>query len=250
MLNSCLDFPVRPIDIHRRFAVPDTRALLRLRPAVLAFLLLVAIPLTASAQPFSWSIPSGVETWSTDHVHTVLWSGGPAAPVNIYLVALPANVVVQAVTISASNDGEAVFRLSDTLVPGTYQLYIEDNIPTTWTYGPEFQIRASEPCISPCTQGATGSPALVCGQTQAQAESLAIALVQSQIACGMAGTVDLNSIQIETTLLAVGAFNCPSGYTGAYAVEASGIWCCCHEPLPVTPVSWSDVKLLNRYRGE
>lgn len=227
----------------------DTRDLPSIRLVVFAALLLVAIPPTASAQPFTWSIPSGTETWTTGHVHTILWSGGPAANVNIHLIEQPFNTIAQTVTLNASNDGEAVFRLA-LLAAGTYQMYIEDTAQTTWAYGPYFQVLASEPCVSPCTGGATGAPALVCGQTQAEAESLATALVQSYVACGMAGTIDPNSIQIETTLLAVGGYSCPSGYSGAYAVEASGTWCCCHQPVPVSPVSWSRVKLVNRYRGD
>jgi len=222
----------------------DVHALQRIRSVVVAAFLLTAVPLTAGAQPFAWSVPTGTETWSTGHVHTVLWSGGPATLVNVYLIHIPANVVAQIVVLSASNDGETVFRLSNALAAGTYQMYIEDTAQTTWTYGPQFQVRNSEPCVSTCTQGATGSPALVCGQTQAQAESLAIALVQSQINCGMAGNLDPNSIAIETTLLAVGAYPCPPGYTGAYAVEASAIWCCCQQPVVTTPMPWSRVKLL------
>jgi len=217
------------------------------RLVCLAVLLLAMIPVSASAQPFSWSIPSGTETGSTEHVHTILWSGGPALPVNIHLIHQPSNTIAQTVVTGTFNDGEYVFRLSTSLAPGTYQMYIEDAVQSTWAYGPLFHIQVSEPCISPCKGGATGAPVLVCGQTQAEAESLAVVAVQPAIQCGMAGILDTNSIQIETTLLAVGAYPCPAGYSGAYAVEASAIWCCCQQPTPVVPVSWSRVKLLNRY---
>lgn len=224
----------------------NIRGLHRIRPVAAAALALVAIPAMAFAAPFGWSVPSGIETWGTGHVHTVLWTGGPAGNVNIYLILLPANVVAQTVTINHANDGAVQFRLSATLSPGTYQLYIEDTVPTTWTYGPEFHVRVTEPCVSPCVSGALGSPALVCGQTQAEAEALAIALAQSEIACGMAGDLDPNSIDIETTLLNVGGFACPSGYGGAYAVEASALWCCCPRPVGVQPAPWSRVKTLYR----
>ncbi len=228
----------------------NIEALHRFRSALATLLLLVVVPGAASAAPFAWSVPSGVETWSTEHVHTVLWSGGPASPINIYLIQLPMNVVAQTVALNDTNDGERQFRLSATLAPGTYQLYIEDTAQTTWTYGFQFHIQVSDPCISPCTSGALGSPALVCGQTQAEAEALAIALAQSQIACGMAGDIDPNSIRIETTLLNVGGFACPSGYGGAYAVEASAIWCCCPRPVDVQPMPWSRVKSLYRELGD
>jgi hypothetical protein len=211
-------------------------------------LLLALVPAAAGAGvPFTWSVPAGGETWTTGHVHTILWSGGPASPVNIYLIG-PGNVVAQVITTGAVNDGEYVFRLAAGLTPGTYQIYIEDNTPTEWTYGPSFTIQTSGSleCDSRCTSGGTGAPALVCGQTQAQAEALAIALVQSYVACGMAGNVDPGSVEIETTLLAVGAFNCPPGYSGAYAVEASGLWCCCPEPVSDQPQPWSHVKSLYR----
>ncbi len=222
----------------------DIAALHRIRPILATALLLAVIPAAAGAQPFAWSVPSGTETWSIGHVHTVLWSGGPASQVNLHLIAVPANVVAQTVVVNDVNDGERVFRLSASLAPGTYVMYIEDTAQTTWTYGPEFQIAASDSCVSPCTGGALGAPALVCGQTQAQAEALAIGLAQSQIGCGMAGNVDPNSIAIETTLLAVGAYPCPSGYSGAYAVEASALWCCCPEPVGTQSTPWSRVKMI------
>lgn len=230
--------------------MPDIRALHRIRPVVATGLLLAVLPAAASAVPFTWSVPSGIETWSTEHVHTVLWSGGPASPVNVYLIQVPSNLTAQTVTLNDSNDGEAMFRLSASLAPGTYKLYIEDTAQTTSAYGPEFHVSVSEPCVSPCTGGALGAPAVVCGQTQAEAEALALALAQSQISCGMAGNVDPNSIQIETTLLSVGAFPCPAGYGGAYAVEASAIWCCCQEPVGLHPAPWSRVKALYRELGE
>jgi hypothetical protein len=205
---------------------------------------LAVLPGLALAQPFAWSIPSGVESWSTGHVHTILWTGGPASNVNIYLIQQPMNVVAQVVVTNDVNDGERQMRLAATLTPGTYQFYIEDTAQTTWTYGPQFHIATNPDCVPPCTGGALGAPALVCGQTQAQAEALATALAQSYIACGMAGDLDLGSVQIETTLLSVGAFPCPSGYSGAYAVEASAIWCCCPRPVNVQPSPWSLVKSL------
>jgi hypothetical protein len=177
-------------------------------------------------------------------VHTILWSGGPAAPVNIYLIHQPTNTVAQVVTLNDVNDGQMVFRLSGTLVPGTYQLYIEDVGPTTWAYGPQFHVESIPGCVEPCVSFATGAPEVVCGQTQAEAEALAIALVQSHMTCGMSGTIDPNSIDIETTLLAVGAFPCPSGYSGAYAVEVSAQWCCCQRPVGAEVAPWSRVKSL------
>lgn len=195
-------------------------------------------------------MPSGIESWSTEHVHTVLWSGGPASPVNLYLIQQPINVVAQIAVLGDVNDGAAQFRLSATLAPGTYQMYIEDTAQTTWTYGPRFHIAVSTPCTVPCTGGALGAPVVVCGQTQAEAEALAIALAQSHVACGMAGDVDLNSIQIETTVLNVGAYPCPAGYSGAYAVEASAIWCCCPRPVRTQPAPWSRVKSLYRELGD
>jgi hypothetical protein len=230
--------------------VLDIRALHHVRPAVASGLLLVALPALAGAAPFAWSVPSGIETWSTGHVHTVLWSGGPASPVNIHLIQLPANVIAQTVVLGDVNDGERVFRLSASLAPGTYQMYIEDTAQTEWAYGPQFHVAVTEPCVAPCTGGALGAPALVCGQTQAEAEALAIALAQSQIGCGMAGSVDPNSIEIETTLLAVGAYPCPAGYGGAYAVEASAVWCCCLPPVGTQDTPWTGVKSLYRDRRD
>jgi len=225
--------------------VLDIRVLRRFRSIWFAFSVLL-LPAASHAVPFSWTIPSGTETWGTGHVHTILWSGGPAAQVNIYLIHQPSNTVAQTVTLNDVNDGEMFFRLSGTLVPGTYQLYIEDVGPTTWTYGPQFHIETVPSCVAPCVSFATGAPAIVCGQTQADAEALAIALVQSQLNCGMSGTIDPNSIDIETTLLAVGAFPCPSGYSGAYAVEASAQWCCCPRPVESEVAPWSQVKSLYR----
>lgn len=224
----------------------DIRVPRCVRSVVAAALLVAALPLAANAAPFSWAIPSGVETWSTDHVHTILWSGGPAGSVNIYLINVSLNMSLQTVVLNSPNDGEAAFRLGNSLPPGTYLFYIEDTAVTTWTYGPQFEIQATPACVSPCTQGAFGAPLVVCGQTQAEAESLAIALAEMHIACGMAGTVDPATISIETTLLAVGGFNCPAGYTGAYAVEVSAVWCCCQQPVLTLPSSWSQVKAMYR----
>jgi hypothetical protein len=214
--------------------------------AIATALFLATLPLAAQAQPFGWLLPMGGESWSTDHVHTVRWNGGPAMPVNLYLVNVPMNTVEQTIALGETNDGEYVFRINSTVPPGTYTIYIEDVVPQSWAYSPQFHIQPTPPCVSPCTQGAFGSPLLVCGQTQAEAESLAVALAQSHIQCGMAGNVVPGSVSIETTLVNVGPYNCPPGYGGAYAVEVSAVWCCCHEPTGIEGRTWSGIKALYR----
>ncbi|HEX7880329.1 MAG TPA: hypothetical protein VF720_13020 [Candidatus Eisenbacteria bacterium] len=216
------------------------------RTILTAVTLAAVAPAIALAVPYTWAVPMGGETWGTGHVHTLLWSGGPANPTNIYLIHVPSNTVAQVVALNTVNDGEVQFRLNSGLAPGPYLFYIEDNIPTEWTYGPEIQIRETPACIAPCTQGSFGAPLTVCGQTQAEAESLAIALAQSHISCGMAGNVVPGSVSIETTLINVGGYPCPAPYGGAYAVEVSAVWCCCHEPTDVEGRTWSGIKVLLR----
>jgi hypothetical protein len=222
-----------------------------LRTSLLAFsaaiLLTAATSTVSSAQPFTLTLPAGGETWTAGTTHTLYWTGGnPTWNVNLVFIDVTNSVVYEYFNLNSANTGEAVYTLPASLPTGTYQFYIEEVNDSTWTYGPIFTIVAGPDCGSNCQVIGTAPPSLVCGQTQAEAESLATALARSNLVCNSGYILDQSSIVVDVTLLAVGSFNCPSGYSGAYAVEASAVACCCSLPVPTETGTWSRIKSLIR----
>src|SRR5205823_5622719 len=80
----------------------------------------------ASAQPFTWLLPSGGETWTAGTTHTVEWSGGPASTVNVYIDRLSPFQVADVVGNGLPNTGFAYWTIPSGLTPGAYQVYVED----------------------------------------------------------------------------------------------------------------------------
>jgi hypothetical protein len=220
-----------------------------LRTALLTFsaavLLTAATSTRSHAQPFALTLPAGGETWTAGTSHTLYWSGGnPTWNVNLALIDVTNNLTVQFFNMNGLNNGETVYTLPANLPSGTYSFYIEEVAFATWTYGPSFTIQAGPDCGSNCQVIGTAPPSLVCGATQAIAESLATALAKSNLVCTVGNVLDLSSVMVDVTLLSVGAFNCPVGYTGAYAVEASAVACCCALPVPTQQGTWGKIKSL------
>jgi hypothetical protein len=215
--------------------------------ALLAVLVLAAAPARSEAQPFTLTLPAGGETWTAGTSHTLYWTGGsPTWSVNMAFIDVTNAVVYQYFNLNGPNNGETVFTLPAGLPAGTYQFYIEEVNDSTWTYGPQFTIQEGPDCGSTCTAIGTAPPSVVCGQTQAEAESLATALATSNLVCQSGMILDQSSIMVDVTLLAIGAFPCPGGYSGAYAVEASAVACCCELPVPVELGTWGRIKSILR----
>jgi hypothetical protein len=104
----------------------------------LALGLAVAIffaPHTAQAQPYTWSIPFGGETWTAGTTHTVHWSAGPTGVnANVYLISLSPFQNLGAISLNVPFPQFTSWAIPSNLPPGAYQLYVEDVATTTFLY--------------------------------------------------------------------------------------------------------------------
>jgi hypothetical protein len=224
------------------FHAPLRRALLVLSIACFS-LGLAAAP--SQGQTFNWLVPTSADTFTVGVPHGLYWTGGPAANVNIFVIDMNTFSNVGYVVLNSPNTGEVVWNIPNTLPQGPYQLYIEDVGTTTWTYSETFFLRTRGTCATGCLSVATTQPWVVCGQTASQAESLAraAALAELESQCSQGYTIDLTTVQYNVSFITFGGFNCPAGYSGAWAYEASATACCCPEPLPTLPSTWGNIKV-------
>jgi len=220
-----------------------------LRIALLCSALLAATVVPAAAQTFTWTLPAGGETWTAATTHTVEWSGGPASNCNVWLIQISPPQAIGIFAPNVPNNGATSWTIPANLATGSYQLYIEDTIQSTWTYGPIFTVNAAPACAPNCVLTSVAMPFFnppegVCGTTAAQASGFAQSWAQSHFACPSGYTLDQSSMVIDVTFLPVGV--CLAGYGGAFIAEASAVACCCAEPTQTKRSTWGRIKSIYR----
>jgi hypothetical protein len=230
---------------------------------VTAVLLSAALPSAALASAPTWMVPAGGETWTAGTHHTIEWSGGGANATIFALVLVEvANPALSNwVTVGAffPNNGYIGFTIPVNVNPGAYYLMMGiDQDPGGPYNGPIFNIQAAPECLSGCYQvwanfpgpspSFTAPPIGQCATSPSQAEAMAVAYIQNQLAgqCGEGYSLNPGSVVIDVTLLPVG--DCLFQESGGtlFVAEATGVGCCCQDAVPATPQSWGTLKSLYR----
>lgn len=213
---------------------------------------LAIIPGPAVAQPFSWLLPAGGETWTAGTTHSIEWTGGtPSGNVSIVLAQTMPPFTAVFLNNLYPNSGYFAWSIPSNQAPGTYQLNVSEVFPPNSLYSQTFTIQPGVECLSACSLVTYSMPAVwpqagACGTTAPDALAAAQATVLAQLEAGcMEGySIAPGSVVIDATILPVGF--CLVGYTGVFVAEAAGMACCCPDAVPAEDVNWGTVKSLYR----
>jgi hypothetical protein len=230
---------------------------------VTALLAAAALPLSALASAPTWMVPAGGETWTAGTYHTIEWAGGgPNTTIfALVLVEIANPAFSNWVTVSAffPNNGYIGFTIPVNVNPGAYKLMMGiDQDPGGPYDSPVFNIQAAPECLSGCYQvwasfpgpspSFSAPPIGQCATSPSQAEAMAVAYIQNQLAsqCGEGYSLDAGSVVIDVTLLPVGDCLIQESSGPMFVAEATGVGCCCQDAVPSTPQSWGTLKSLYR----
>ena len=226
----------------------------------LAALMASALPQTALATTPTYMVPAGGEIWTAGTMHAIEWAGG--GPNGVFAlvmveIANPTNMVT--VSTFFPNNGYIRWLIPQNITPGAYKPLMSFDQDNGGPYaGPIFTIRPAPECLSGCQQvwanfpgpspSFTAPPIGQCATSPSQAEAMAVAYIQNQLAgqCGEGYSLNPGSVVIDVTLLPVG--DCLFQESGGtlFVAEATGVGCCCQDAVPATPQSWGTLKSLYR----
>jgi len=225
--------------------------------ATMGILAVFAVALAVSAgpavaQPFTWLLPAGGETWTAGTTHSIEWTGGtPSGNVSIVLAQTMPPYTAVFLNNLTLNSGYFTWSIPSNQAPGTYQLNVSEVFPPNALYSQTFTIQPGVECLSACYPVTYSMPAVwplagACGATapDALAAAEAYVLAQMEAACMEGFSIAPGSVMIDATILPVGF--CLSGYSGAFVAEAAGVACCCPDVVPAEDVNWGSVKSLYR----
>ena len=188
--------------------------------------------LPPAAEPFSFTSPPSGSQFIPGAPVTVSWTGGaPHWDVSVLLVqASPSFVVITSVASVPNSQGTVQWTLPETLGCGAgykYQFYVQNAGPTTWTYGPAFDLPCPDPFsfISPPpgSQFIPGQPVTISWTGGAPHWDVSVLLVQTSpgfVVITSVASVPNSQGTVQWTLPET--LGCGAGYKYQFYVQNAG----------------------------
>jgi hypothetical protein len=238
-----------------------TTLLLMLAPIAL---LAVSPPPAVGATPVTWLVPAGGETWTAGTTHTLEWSGGDPSVFAIFYIQqfAPFGQAVVPGMAFFPNNGHGIWVLTTDptyLPPGTYKLGIGIQGDTNGPYySNTFTIQPAPECLAGCERVSASFPgpdpfysALpigACASGPLSASTSARTYIETHLAsqCPSGYSLDPGSVVIDVTPLPFGACLFQESSDGLFIAEASGLGCCCQDPVSAKRSTWGTLKAIYR----